>query len=144
MELNPRPWPEDSEPLWDQWYEWFIGHDDDQRAFILRGMFDHHRDIHRVLERAVGPDAAPRGTVEAILGAAQEFVSAGADSPTMVTSAILVWEQVRPEGENDMRRTDYAVLTENGLSTSVGLVELARLRLRADLGRMIGSCGEDE
>lgn len=67
--------------------------------------------------------------------AVQDFINTTTDESCIVKDAVVVWESTRFEDNGSQAfLVKYAVVTEGtGLSTSVGLLELAGDILRADI-----------
>ena len=83
--------------------------------------------------------------LEVLSQAVQAFVNTQVDRPTIVDSALLLWEEVSydDDGDGDVQRSmNYANTTDNfSLSSALGLLEASREHVRRDiLGER--ECGE--
>lgn len=86
--------------------------------------------VERILEQHLSTPAVE--PIELLRQQVQQFVNAINEENVLVTSGLLVWEQVKFDDADEelqgvpMRRVDYATLTDAGIASCYGLAAISK------------------
>jgi hypothetical protein len=74
--------------------------------------------------------------------ALQEYLNTTSDQPILLDNALIVWEQIKLDGDDTLRQIQYVIPTDNfSLSGTLGLLEASATYIRRDI---LGSRDEEE